>query len=230
MIYFCIYLLTLISLLALSIISGALSYFVRKDTKVIKNSTIIFFANFIPNKKRGFFYALFYLILRHTWEIPQTLLGYLISQIRNIFWQVERVEVFNGVAFCIKYNQNHNSGVSLGSFINVDTFNKRRDSFKEEVISEPLLMHEYGHCVDSCRFGVFYLFVIGIPSLISAIKAHQVENKPKGVSTHGFTWCEIRANKNAQRYFSKYYSVDWNAKYNGYTIETFYKLNKPQKI
>lgn len=51
MIYFCIYLLTLISLLALSIISGVLCYFVRKDTKVIKNKDFIFVANSISDKQ-----------------------------------------------------------------------------------------------------------------------------------------------------------------------------------
>ena len=226
MIYLCIYLLTLISLFALSLISGALGYFVRKDTKVIKNGSLIFFANFIPIKKRGFFYALFSIILRHSWELPQTLLGYVISQIRNLFWRVDRVEVFCGVAYAIKYNHNHNSGISLGNFININTYNHCKEDFRQEVISEPLLMHEFGHTIDSRWFGALYLFVIGIPSLVSAIRAHQVENEPQGVSSHYFSWCERRANRNALFFFKKYFSVDWTSSYKGYTIETFFKLNK----
>lgn len=230
MIYLLIYILALIFLWSLSLISGVVKYIVRNDIEVINNATRILIANFIPDRKKSILFAIISLVLRHTWELPQTFLGYSVSQIRNIFWRIDRVEVFNGAAYSIKYNLDHNSGVSLGNFINIDTFNKRREDFSEEVVSEPLLMHEYGHCLDSLKFGPLYLFVIGIPSLISAYKAHQIENLPKGVSSHNFAWCEIRANRNASCYFSRYYSVDWNASYKGHTIETFYKLNKSQKI
>lgn len=226
MIYYCIYLLILIALAVLSLIGGAVRFIVKGDMVVLRNGLVLFFTNFTTDKKKGVIYGILYLFLRHSWEIPQTLLGYLISQIRNIFWKVDRVEVFCGVGFVVKYNHNHNSGVSLGNFININTYNQKKEDFSKEVVSEPLLMHEFGHTIDSRMFGVLYLFVIGIPSLVSAIRAHQVENEPQGVSSHYFSWCERRANWNALLYFKKYFSVDWTSSYKGYTIETFYRLPK----
>jgi hypothetical protein len=76
-----------------------------------------------------------------------------------------------------------------------------------------------------------------VPSLISANSSTQVSGESSGVSTHDFYWTEMRANKNAKKYFGKYYGVDWNTPYggshwvldkNGFwveiinTIETFY--------
>jgi hypothetical protein len=226
MIYFCLYFLTLIGLFACSLISGAIRYALRKDSKVIKNGFIIFLANFILDKNKGLFYRIISLLLRHSWEMPQTLLGNVFSQFKNIIWQTDRVDLFGGVCFSIKYNHNHNSGISLGNFININTYNQGKDDFEKEIISEPLFMHEYGHTIDSRLFGPLYLFVIGIPSLVSAIRAHQVENQPQGVSSHYFSWCERRANRNAREYFSKHFSVDWASSYKGYTIETFYRLVK----
>lgn len=226
MIFFCIYFLILISLLMFSLISGTISWIIRKDKRVFSNGIEIFFTNFTLDKNRGIVYRVISLLLRHSWELPQTLLGNILSQFRNTFWQIDRVELFSGVGYSISYNHSHNSGISLGNFINVNTYNKRIVDFQKEVIQEPLLMHEYGHTIDSRRFGFLYLFVIGIPSLISAIRAHQVENQPQGVSSHYYFWCERRANRNAANYFSKYFSVDWATSYKGYTIETFYKLVK----
>ncbi|MBP1646415.1 MAG: hypothetical protein H6Q16_1993 [Bacteroidetes bacterium] len=59
MIYFCIYILILISLLAFSFVSGVLCYFVRKDTKVIKNEAFIFVANSISDKQIIYEYGSF---------------------------------------------------------------------------------------------------------------------------------------------------------------------------
>jgi hypothetical protein len=54
---------------------------------------------------------------------------------------------------------------------------------------------------DSRLFGVSYLFAIGIPSAISAGK-HD--------GTHNSYWMGKRANRQAARYFGKYYGVEWN--------------------
>ena len=101
-----------------------------------------------------------------------------------------------------------------------------------------MYMHEYGHYLDSQKFGLAYLPVVGIPSLISAMVSEQVSGEPDGVSTHGFFFSERRANKNAKKYFGENYGVDWNTPYHIWgedyrnllqlntTIETFYPTKK----
>ena len=99
--------------------------------------------------------------------------------------------------------------------------------FADWVINDPLFMHEYGHTFDSQIFGAFYLPVVGLPSLISAIGATQVDNEPDGVTTHDFRWYEMSANRHAARYFGKHYGVDWqNTLLERGTYETYYPRRK----
>jgi len=62
-------------------------------------------------------------------------------------------------------------------------------------------MHEYGHTFQSERSGFGYLFVYGIPCLISASKSKN--------GSHRRFWTENSANRWARRYF-EWYGVDWN--------------------
>lgn len=225
-----IYFIIIITLALISILSGMGYYFIKKDTTILRNALKILFLNFAFDNNKSAAYGLVSIVLRHSWEILQTCLGNIYSQTRNIFWKADRVESFCGIGYVIKYNKPYNSGISLSNFININTFNKPKDSFKEEVVSEPFFMHEYGHSIDSKLFGVFYLFAIGIPSLISAMRAHQIENQPLGVSSHYNFWSERRANRNAEYYFGKYFSVNWAASYKNHIIETYYKTTKLNKI
>ncbi len=166
------------------------------------------------------------LISRFTWEAPQNQLGYLYTQIRNDFGNVDRVDYLGGATFATRENQEGRSGMSLGSFINITISDEIEGDFTERVISDPLFMHEYGHTFDSKRLGPIYLFAVGLPSLISANNATQVEGEPYGVTTHDFRVYEMRANKYAADYFGKYYGVDWLTLYRSGNIETYYPRTK----
>ena len=72
-------------------------------------------------------------------------------------------------------------------------------------------MHEYGHAIQSHAWGPLYLFAIALPSAISNWTSKQLDGYPKGFTNHKFRWYEISANKNAAKYFGKYYGVDWSA-------------------
>ncbi|MDO4880739.1 MAG: hypothetical protein Q3983_05615 [Capnocytophaga sp.] len=87
-------------------------------------------------------------------------------------------------------------------------FNRNGD-FTEYVLRTPIFMHEYGHYIDSQKFGVTYLLNIGIPSLISAMDNTREDN---GIYSHNYRWYERNANKNAERYFNKHYGnrIIWN--------------------
>lgn len=66
-------------------------------------------------------------------------------------------------------------------------------------------MHEYGHTIDSRRYGPAYLFAIGVSSLNSAAKStYWNEISPTTGhyytrSSHDIYWTEKRANKNASK-------------------------------
>jgi len=175
---------------------------------------------FKTDPNRNFLGRYWQLMSRWTWELPQTLLGKGYSHLRNMTGNVDRVDYFGGATFVTNTNQDSRWGVTLGSYINISITDDIEGDFEDRVISDPLFMHEYGHTFDSQIFGLSYLFVIGMPSLVSASNATQVDGEPYGVTTHDFRWYEMRANKHASRYFKKYYGVDWDM------YEIFYPLRR----
>ena len=144
----------------------------------------------------------------------QSFVGEGYTHVKNAFGEVDRVDYFGGATFATKENSDNQQGVSIGNYINIDIYDKIKGKFDDRVISDPLFMHEYGHTLDSRLFGISYLFVIGIPSLISAA----------GDGNHSIFWTERRANRHAKRYFKRYYGIDWatqKTKYYGITEENF---------
>lgn len=107
----------------------------------------------IPKPVRG---ILFHLI-QWTWGLPQNLVGAVLA----LFLRGERFR-YHGALVTIyhrlKFTQNR-AGFSLGSFI-----------FMPETWSDHdrkhLLVHEYGHTVQSLFLGPFYLFAVGLPSVL----------------------------------------------------------------
>lgn len=156
---------------------------------------------FLTDPKRSFLGRVWQLFSRFTWELPQTLVGWLYTTGRALFGQVDRVDTLGGITFATKEIKELGCmGVSLGSYVELWDGHWLNDSEKGLVLSNQLCMHEFGHTADSQRFGPLYLFVIGLPSLISAM----------GKGDHNVFWTEIRANRHAKRYFSKRYGVDWS--------------------
>ena len=62
------------------------------------------------------------------------------------------------------------SSVSLGIFVFVTKepyfYDKLKDEYSKEELSKRLLVHEYGHTIQSLILGPLYLIVIGIPSTL----------------------------------------------------------------
>jgi hypothetical protein len=167
--------------------------------------------------------------------VHPTWTGYGYSRYRNFIGEVDRVDYFGGATFVTNENAGYNDGISLGNFINTNIDHEITGDFDDYVTTHPMYMHEYGHIIDSRAFGLSYLFAIGIPSIISAGNSKQADGYDDGVSTHDFYWTEMRANRNAKKYFGKHYGVDWDKPYHiwgdkylwkGTTIETFYPTKK----
>ena len=155
---------------------------------------------FLTDRKRSAIGRVWQLVSRFTWELPQTLVGWLYSVGRALAGQIDRVDTLGGITFASGKARSFGGGVSLGSFIDMWLWPRMNDVKDDFVVGNQLCMHEFGHTADSQRFGWLYLPVIGLPSLLSAL----------GKGNHNVFWTETRANRHAKRYFSKHYAVAWN--------------------
>ena len=97
--------------------------------------------------------------LRHTYEFLQTGIGYDYSMMRNFFSPVDRIDYLGGTTFVTNEDSSNQQGVSIGNYANIDIYGQiGSGSFDSFVTSTPLYMHEYGHTIDSHRYGPLYLF------------------------------------------------------------------------
>ncbi len=130
---------------------------------------------FLTDLNRSPWGRVWQILSRFTWELPQTLMGWLYSVGRALTGQI-------------------------GTFVDLWTVPWMRGEGEDFVLANQVCQHEFGHTIDSQRFGWFYLPLIGLPSLLSAL----------GKGDHNHFWTEIRANRHARRYFSKHYAIAWN--------------------
>ena len=104
-----------------------------------------------------------YRLIQCTWGCLQTLLG-LIVFLMNFSC---RRYTYHGAIITEWKNP---SSVSLGMFVFVTAnpyFAKRYEgTIPAEELSRRLLVHEYGHTIQSLLLGPFYLLLMGIPSTI----------------------------------------------------------------
>lgn len=87
-------------------------------------------------------------VILYIWQLPQNLLGLLLRAIYKGNDSVYEDAI-------VRRSLNFKDGVSLGKYIVINQF-ARKDDVK----------HEYGHSIQSKRWGWFYLPVIGLFSLI----------------------------------------------------------------
>ena len=96
-------------------------------------------------------------VLFFIWELPQNILGFLVS----LFGKKKTVTTYTGDNVKVWFKPLFNSGVSLGRFIILDTlYLKTANSVLTRSVS-----HEHGHQVQSRIFGWFYLPVVGLVSI-----------------------------------------------------------------
>lgn len=93
--------------------------------------------------------------------------------------------LFGCILFCLYYKKEHvfyhgaivthwdlYSGLSLGPFIFIHkepgVAYRYRTLYSSQDMYRRLLVHEYGHCIQSILLGPLYLILIGIPSFVWA--------------------------------------------------------------
>lgn len=110
-------------------------------------------------------------ILSYLWQLPQNLLGWLL----RFIYKGEDAHYKTSI---VRYSNKIPGGISLGKYIIV-----------YGNASEKTIRHEYGHSIQSKYLGPFYLFIIGVPSILHAWLC-----KCQNHSYYDF-WCEKWADK-----------------------------------
>lgn len=206
---------------------GAVGGLINNGFSGLTNSFKIMVGGFYLDENASFFGAAAKGISRYTWEYLQTSVGYSYTQVRNAFGSsIDRVDYLGGATYATNESSRHEQGITMGSYINIDQWGYIAGDFESYATSNPLYMHEYGHTIDSRAKGPSYLYIVGIPSLISASSSKKIRGT--FLTTHKTKPYEKRANRNAFKYFSKHYGVSWSARYDYYgewtTIDKVYPL------
>ena len=113
-----------------------------------------------------------YTIWQIVWGLPQTLAG------ACVYLAHKSCPHFRYHGAIVTVWERYGKGLSLGPFI----FACPRDPGNPDAgPDERLVVHEYGHTVQSLIFGPLYLLVIGLPSLVwsnaPALKRSRSKNK-----------------------------------------------------
>lgn len=103
------------------------------------------------------------IISRLTWELPNTAVGLVASLATTLLFRTE-VRRFHGSTFVKMMNRQDAQGYHAGT-IGCYIIGSAH--------SDPLLHHEYGHYLQSRRYGPAYLFIVAIPSFLSMLLAAQ---------------------------------------------------------
>lgn len=102
-------------------------------------------------------------ILSWIWQLPQNLLGFLLS--RNYIYKSIRYIYIDGEykGAYVYFKPFFRSGVSLGDYIILDYW------YCGKGCTQQIFDHEYGHSRQSLILGWFYLPLVGLPSIIGNI-------------------------------------------------------------
>ena len=137
------------------------------------------------------------LLLRFTWELPQTMLGNMYSHGRNLTGNVDDVSYYCG-ATLVNKNKGagkdgfiHRWGLTLGSYIN-------SQNLVADPYTDDMFRHEYGHTLQSRLVGPLYIPSVGIPSLGGAFLDRL------GLNDHSREWYETQANRMSKKYLENH--------------------------
>ncbi len=167
---------------------------------------------FFTYSKLGFWGRFFQWISRFSWELPQTVFGYVAVQFFNLTHPSVKVEHFAGRTLVSAQNPSgRRVGIGFGNFILGMNISAR--------LSDTFFLHEFGHTLQSQKFGPLYLLVVGLPSLVSCSVLRWcgkiiARKNGRAVSRHNIQWFEIQANRMSARFFKKKYGIGWDEREN----------------
>ena len=133
---------------------------------------------------------LLYFLIQITWGSLQSVAGLFIFLLN-----INNKHYFYHGAVVTEWS--NTSSVSLGLFLFISTrklYDRRGENgLKQEETSRALLVHEYGHTIQSLVLGPLYLPVIGIASALWANHPRYRKRRMKGAAYSSF-WTEHSAN------------------------------------
>lgn len=130
-----------------------------------------------------------YYFLQLTWGIIQNILGFLIYGFLLIKNPRRKKGNFFG-AKVLSWSLKESAGIGMFIFLE-----DRNDDYLT-----PIVVHEYGHTIQSCILGPLYLFVVGIPSFIWANYPRFERNRRRGKYTYSIFYPERWANYLGRKY------------------------------
>ena len=166
----------------------------KEGFNTARNETKIMLGLLRTGGHQNIFQSAWEVISRFTWQIPQTLVGYGYANYLN-YTSETKIDYYGGTT-TISTSAMKNA-VTLGNYI----------SGNEDLEASPsngLFQHEYGHYLQSKRFGPAYLPAFAIPSGLSVAKGND----------HKYFRVEQDANARAIKYFNKRGVLDWNFRRN----------------
>lgn len=189
-----------------------LSNAVKRANQMAKNDAKIWGGLVQADSNKDFWGRNWEVISKLTWQSPQVFTGLGWSLAKNFVGAIDRVDYFDDATYVINENWKKigKQGVTLGNYINIDMSGTIPNdiSFTEYVLNNrfydsSIFMHEYGHTIQSKRWGPLYLLSIGLPSFLSACFNGEEHN-------HSFFYTEVFANRRALKHFSDLYGdIEW---------------------
>jgi len=143
---------------------------------------------FVTDQNKTFGERVWEISSRFTWQLPQTVIGFVAAHKINTYGHMNWVKYKYGAT--ISNTNGHFGAFTLGSYINGDEDIKTNANNK-------LFQHEYCHYIQSQAVGRLYLPKYALPSLTSAIMNDYYE--------YVAFWAEQDANVRANKYFDKKY-------------------------
>jgi len=131
------------------------------------------------------------ILSRFTWELPQTIVGYVASQGSNMIGDVKSVNYYDG-ATVVKHYSREWGAFTLGSYIN-------GDNNIEANPNNELFQHEYGHYLQSQEAGWAYLSEYAFPSGYNGLTCPK--GNDRGYYEHMAYGVEQDANIRARAHF-----------------------------
>ncbi len=98
-----------------------------------------------------------YALVQFTWGIVQNVAGALMVALIKLRDPKRKVFYYHGAVVC---HWKMTGSMGLGMFIFYGHYDE------EKSYADAVLVHEYGHTIQSCILGPLYMFVIGIPSMV----------------------------------------------------------------
>ncbi|NPA43145.1 MAG: hypothetical protein GXO27_03845 [Chlorobi bacterium] len=149
-------------------------------------------------------------LLRGLWQGPQILAAWIFLVVYGLLYR-RKIRLISWEGACVTAVPDRRTrGMSLGPYLFIHMPPDQLDKALSRPLDSDLLLHEFGHWLDSLRLGPFYLAITGLPSLWTAWRNKPVYRHHRILWSHNLSPWEMRANRLAARYFGSRYGLDWS--------------------